>query len=388
MRLYLEYILSICRPSKIAARRQLRTGFTAFEVLTASFILLIVVAIAIQGSMNLMRFVYKANANSDQRDSLHRALNLMSNELRRAKIISTDIPAEWKEKNPILLFYLANPKDPTLTIDKPVVYFVKNSTLFRYGPPMTAQVYRDLDDTGKWQTTAVAFDFQDEITDESTQDCDIYRDDPKWSDKWERFPVSENNKLFVPGIYACIKKDTKSQVALIASTRAEDTMGTSLSFTLSTRVSSPAQNTPYMISNNGEDIPKFKIENGGGGGGDGDVIRIITTKTTDITTKLVEGKCQQNCQIKSVTENADSVPAEIGETLRNVPAGADILVQLGNALSLYGSIPGVQETAVYTLNNPPPADIYGPLQSNQVLLRMTDLSVSPSKDYLLVINFQ
>ncbi|MEG3435625.1 hypothetical protein V0288_00700 [Pannus brasiliensis CCIBt3594] len=412
MRLYLEYILSIHRPSKIPTRRQLRTGFTLIELVVAAFCMLFVVSIAGSGLVNLMRNNYKANADSDQRNSLQRALELMSNEIRRAKVIAAstnDIQStqtfDWSKdanKKPILAFRITDPDDPTRAISQQIIYYVQkgdnqwnNSSnspvLWRYGPPVDSEGnYKDLEDTGQWKATPLVFGLQDAILEESKLDCDLYRDSPDLQKEWQRFPAF-NTSDPVPGMYACVKKvdgtsaqNYGTQVVLVASTETKLAMGDSSSLTLSSKVSAPAEDRSYIISQSKTNLPAsatVKIQQGN------DVLRIIPVQESYVIPKLIEGKCDSVCQY-DVGGNYDEL---VGfDTIKTAPANSDIVVYLGGTDSISGNVGGVQKVSAYTRDNPPPSSVNfsRPLTNEEVLLVVTDLQVTPNQTYVVLLTIK
>jgi len=104
MRFYLEYINHLGRLQKKSAHRRLQAGFTITEVLLAGLMMLIVVLVAGNGVINLLRSNYRANADSEIQNNLNRTLEFVSDDVRRARIIvpedeiiTTEV-TDWEKK--------------------------------------------------------------------------------------------------------------------------------------------------------------------------------------------------------------------------------------------------------------------------------------------------
>ncbi|MFM7794528.1 MAG: type II secretion system protein J, partial [Microcystis panniformis] len=95
MRFYLGYINHLVSLQKKSARlvRQAhqpvrQAGFTITEVLLASAMMVIVISVAGDAVINLLRSNYRANAGTEIQNNLNRTLEFVSDEVRRAKTIA------------------------------------------------------------------------------------------------------------------------------------------------------------------------------------------------------------------------------------------------------------------------------------------------------------
>lgn len=176
-------------------------GFTLVELLISSVIGVLVIGAAGYGLMNLLRNSRSSTAQIQQRNDLNRAIEFVSDEMKRAETIEVDpsdnltgvtIPTNGTAADAVLALNI--PGIPDNTDDTPIVYFLSSppdddiwqgpKVIYRYGPP--------LDEDGNF--TNGAWDLEplvDGISDDDvTASCDT---------GWTATPTSPK------GFYACIQ---------------------------------------------------------------------------------------------------------------------------------------------------------------------------------------
>ena len=182
-------------------KRKSNYGFTLIELLISSFIGVLVISAAGYGLMNLLRNNRSATAQIQQRNDLNRAVDFISDEIKRADTIEVDpsdnltgviIPSNGSADDAVLALNIRN--IPGNTSDTPVVYFLSSppdddiwqgpKVIYRYGPP--------LDANGNFTNEAWSLEpLVDGISEEDiTASCDT---------GWTATPNSPN------GFYACVR---------------------------------------------------------------------------------------------------------------------------------------------------------------------------------------
>ncbi|MFM7276170.1 MAG: type II secretion system protein J [Microcystis aeruginosa] len=250
MRFYLGYINHLVSLQKKSARlvRQAhqpvrQAGFTITEVLLASAMMVIVISVAGDAVINLLRSNYRANAGTEIQNNLNRTLEFVSDEVRRASIIakteteitSTEVPTGARA---VLAFQISDPNNPSQLLPDQIVYYTKDPennltgprVLWRYGPNLDANGnYTTPDNINTWQHSPV------------TDRLAAAANNPNCPTGFNPIPADT-----VDGFYACIRAGG-GQVILNANAQVEMTTVTNgnrdkVNYSLSTRVSPRATN--------------------------------------------------------------------------------------------------------------------------------------------------
>jgi type II secretory pathway pseudopilin PulG len=237
MRFYLEYINHLGRLQKKSSHRRLQAGFTITEVLLAGLMMLIAVLVSGIGVINLLRSNYRGNADSEIQNNLNRTLEFVSDDVRRARII-TETVASKDDGLPdgaqsVLSFQIPDPKAPSKALDQKILYYTKGPgdsltgprVLWRYGP--------DLDENGNYITPE---DIDSWIPSPVTDMLAAAANNPNCPTGFTRIPADT-----VDGFYACIRAGG-GQVILNANAEVEMTTVTNgnrdkVDYSVSTRVS-------------------------------------------------------------------------------------------------------------------------------------------------------
>ena len=247
MRFYLGYINHLVSLQKKSARmvRQAhqpvrQAGFTITEVLLASAMMVIVISVAGDAVINLLRSNYRANAGTEIQNNLNRTLEFVSDDVRRAIIIANSEAAITSTQVPtgsraVLAFQIPNPNSPGQILPNQIVYYTKDPensltgprVLWRYGPNLDANGNYDI--TSPWQHSPV------------TDRLAATANNPNCPTGFTRIPADT-----VDGFYACIRAGG-GQVILNANAQVEMTTVTNgnrdkVNYSLSTRVSPRATN--------------------------------------------------------------------------------------------------------------------------------------------------
>ncbi|MFM7909790.1 MAG: type II secretion system protein J [Microcystis sp.] len=242
MRFYLGYINHLVSLQKKSARLVRQAGFTITEVLLASAMMVIVISVAGDAVINLLRSNYRANAGTEIQNNLNRTLEFVSDEVRRAKTIadseaaitSTQVPTGARA---VLAFQIPDPNNPgQAPLNEQIVYYTQNSqtgdsltgprVLWRYGP--------NLDDNGNYTTP------QDIATWQHSPVTDMLAaaaNNPNCLTGFTRIPTLGN----VDDFYTCVRNGG-GQVILNANAEVEMTTVTNenrdkVKYSVSTRVS-------------------------------------------------------------------------------------------------------------------------------------------------------
>jgi type II secretory pathway component PulJ len=247
MRFYLGYINHLVSLQKKSARlvRQAhqpvrQAGFTITEVLLASAMMVIVISVAGDAVINLLRSNYRADAGTEIQNNLNRTLEFVSDDVRRAKTIadsetaitSTQVPTGARA---VLAFQISDPNNPSQILPDQIVYYTKgpeNSltgprVLWRYGPNLDEDGNYDI--TSPWQHSPV------------TDRLAAAANNPNCPTGFTRIPTLGN----VDGFYACVRTGG-NQVILNANAQVNLTTGDTdkdkVKYSVSTRVSPRATN--------------------------------------------------------------------------------------------------------------------------------------------------
>ena len=195
-------MLSQNKFKRLTTHKKLKSnsGFTLVELLIGSFIGVLVIGAAGFGLMNLLRNNRSATAQIEQRNDINRAVEFISDEIKRADTIEVNpsdnltgvtIPSNGSARDAVLALNI--PGIPGNAANTPIVYFLSSpadddiwqgpKVIYRYGPPLD----RDGNFTnGAWTLEALV----DGISDESvTANCDA---------GWTATPSSPL------GFYACV----------------------------------------------------------------------------------------------------------------------------------------------------------------------------------------
>lgn len=131
------------------------SGFTLVELLISSAMGVVIIGAAGYGLMSILRNSSSATAQIQQRNDLNRALEFISDEMKRAVTIEVDpsdnltgvdIPSNGSADDAVLALNI--PGIPGNNADTPVVYFLSSpadddiwqgpKVIYRYGPPLDA----------------------------------------------------------------------------------------------------------------------------------------------------------------------------------------------------------------------------------------------------------
>jgi prepilin-type N-terminal cleavage/methylation domain-containing protein len=401
MRFYLEYIDSLYRRLAGVTRRDSSKGFTLPEVLLASLLMLIAVAIAGNGVVHLLRNNYKANADSELRNNVNRTLEFIGNEVKRAKFIADrrdkimPLPTGVNRDDVVLAFQIPNPNRPNEPLDKQIVYYVQNrvnpwlgpKVLWRYGPRFDNYGnYEDPTSIGNWELTPMMDLVMDETGNQNRRDCDPFR--PGTLSGWERFPSTDSQ---VQGIYSCVK-DGGTQVILAANTQIMMTNNNAASYALSTKVSTRASDPSFYLSRlpvaaDAEPSPAFTLDTPG---------IPVARQPSIIEGSIIGGPpntCTTgNCSLEVIDTNTLTdefqQPLRSGEvaTISEARAGQGIIVNV-EGVSNYGGTDRNQIVNLYTSGDNIPSNLPNiTLTRNQVLISITNRRRRSNVTYVVLVN--
>jgi prepilin-type N-terminal cleavage/methylation domain-containing protein len=402
MRFYLEYIDFLYRRSASATRRKSSRGFTLPEVLLASLLMLIAVAIAGNGVVNLLRNNYKANADSELRNNVNRTLEFISSEVRRAKFIADrrdkimDLPTGVNRDDVVLAFQIPNPSRPNEPLDKQIVYYVQNrvnpwlgpKVLWRYGPRFDPYGnYEDPTSAGNWELTPMMDLVMDATDNQNRRDCDPFR--PGTLSGWERFPSADSQ---VQGIYSCVK-DGGSQVILAANTQIGMTTNDAAAYALSTKVTTRASDPSFYLSRlsagaTPDPGPVFTLDTPG---------TPVLRQSSKIEGSVIGGPpntCATtgSCTIRVIDTNTrsdrtqQSLISGATTTIPEAQAGQAIIVNV-EGVSNYGGTDRNQIVNTYTSGDNIPSDLPNvTLTKNQVMIAITNRRRLPHRTYTVLVN--
>jgi hypothetical protein len=315
--------------------------------------MLIAVLVSGIGVINLLRSNYRANADSEIQNNLNRTLEFVSDDVRRARII-TETVASKDDGLPdgaqsVLSFQIPDPKAPSKALDQKILYYTKGPgdsltgprVLWRYGP--------DLDENGNYITP-------DDITSwNESPVTDMLAAAVK--------PVCESFKLIaaspspssVDGFYACVR-DGGRQVILNANAQVKMTTNEEVNYSVSTRVfpRTTDDGKPFFLT------PPFALSTGGGVSG-ASTLPIVTQPAT-VTAKVIgEPDCASDkCRIAVIPKSlANPDLAKWGEHM----VGSAVEANPGDSIRIL----------VYGMRN-----VYGPLSDTVTVYTYTsDSSTLP-----------
>lgn len=252
MRFYLGYINHLVSLQKKSARlvRQAhqpvrQAGFTITEVLLASAMMVIVISVAGDAVINLLRSNYRANAGTEIQNNLNRTLEFVSDEVRRASIIadseaaitSTQVPTGARA---VLAFQIPDPNNPgQARLNEQIVYYTKGPENSLTGPRVLWRYGPNLDEDGNYITPETISTWIDSpVTDRLAAAAS----NPNCPTGFTRIPALGN----VDDFYACVRNGG-GQVILNANAEVEMTTVTNgnrdkVKYSVSTRVSPRATN--------------------------------------------------------------------------------------------------------------------------------------------------
>jgi type II secretory pathway pseudopilin PulG len=233
MRFYLEYINHLGRLQKKSAHRRLQAGFTITEVLLAGLMMLIVVLVAGNGVINLLRSNYRANADSEIQNNLNRTLEFVSDEVRRARRIANSATAITSTKVPtgaqaVLAFQIPDPNNPSQLLPDQIVYYTKDPENGLTGPRVLWRFGPDLDSNGNYITPTNISTWQHSpLTDMLAAPAN----NPNCPGNFNRIPALGN----VDDFYTCVRI-VGDQVILNANAQVKMTTNEAVNYSVSTRV--------------------------------------------------------------------------------------------------------------------------------------------------------
>ncbi|CAO5060717.1 Type II secretion system protein J [Microcystis aeruginosa] len=243
MRFYLGDINHLVRLQKKSAQPVRQAGFTITEVLLASSMMVIVISVAGDAVINLLRSNYRANAGAEIENNLNRTLEFVSDEVRRARIIAdkeadivmTQVPTGARA---VLAFQIPNPNNPGQTLPNQIVYYTKSPENSLTGPRVLWRYGPDLDANGNYITPA---DITTWIRSPVTDMLAATANNPNFCDDHEGFELIAADPGDVDGFFACVRNGG-GQVILNANAEVEMTTVTNgnrdkVKYSVSTRVS-------------------------------------------------------------------------------------------------------------------------------------------------------
>ena len=203
--------------------------------------MLIVVVVAGNGVINLLRSNYRANADSEIQNNLNRTLEFVSDDLRRARIIAKTAAAITSDQVPpgaraVLAFQIPDPNSPSQApLGEQIVYYtqVPENTDSLTGPRVLWRYGPNLDEDGN-------YDINSWIPSPVTDRLAAAANNPNCPTGFTRIPADT-----VDGFYACIRAGG-NQVILNANAEVNLTTGDTdkdkVKYSVSTRVSPRATN--------------------------------------------------------------------------------------------------------------------------------------------------
>ena len=413
MRFYLEYINHLGRLQKKSAHRRLQAGFTITEVLLAGLMMLIAVLVAGNGLINLLRSNYRANADSEIRNSLNRTLEFVSDEVRRARIIansetkitSTKVP---KGAKAVLAFQIPDPNNPSQApLNEQIVYYTQNSqtedsltglVLWRYGP--------NLDANGNYTTPANV-----EVTWQHSPVTDMLAEtvnDPSCPTDFNLIVAPSST---VDGFFACVHEDgnqvilnANAQVNLTTGDTDKDKVKYSVSTSVFPRVicesslyclGSPTPTTTSTTTPTATPTttptttPTPPFYQKPGGGAIKPTLPIVTVPATVTAEVITGGTCKfssspPHCGV--VTAPDQYLPGEPEGAFGSpvlADAGDGIMVSVNGLRNVYENAQD-QTVDVYTSNSSNLPTNIDPLTNNQILFVFTTKTTPPNSYQILV----
>ena len=362
-----------------------QAGFTITEVLLAGLMMLIVVVVAGNGVINLLRSNYRANADSEIQNNLNRTLEFVSDDLRRARIIAKTAAAITSDQVPpgaraVLAFQIPDPNSPSQApLGEQIVYYtqVPENTDSLTGPRVLWRYGPRLDENGNYD-----YDIDTWIPSPVT---DMLAATANNTDCPAGFNLIATPSNAVDGFSACVHNDGK-QVILNANAQVRMTTNEEVNYSVSTRVFPRA--TGYC---DGEDscsetlnsrLFELLVEEGNSQAN----IPILTVPA-NVKAEVIQGV---NCSSCSVTtgpledgwlfQGGPAIPSgEEGITVQ-ANAGDSIRIDVNEDMSNFFWNQN-QTVSLYTSDSSNLPSNINSLNNNQVLLVLT----SPSNSYQILV---
>ncbi len=142
---------------KLFNKQKYSAGYTLTELIIGAGISVVVIGAAGMGLMNLMRGNANSSVQAERRAEVNRALEFISDEVRRAETIQTDVsntssgvlysdlPSGFGTNGEKIVLALNVPDLGQINPDKKIIYYVKPkpdntwlgpNVIYRYGPPL------------------------------------------------------------------------------------------------------------------------------------------------------------------------------------------------------------------------------------------------------------
>lgn len=223
---------------KFLKKTQPNSGFTLTELLAGLFMSVFVTGALGFGLYQIMSATAREKAKTDVRNEASRAVEFISDELRRASAIEANVPSGSG-------FTAATGQTVVLALDIPgqddsIIYYLEDSSgnwqgpqvLYRWGPPLDAEgEYTD----NNWQNEALIDGIDDTIVADSSNICD-------------------SGDTLTPatpkGFYACVNgTNTAAQIFLTGGIDADNVAGNDTNYTAQTKAVARAKN---VIVNNAQ----------------------------------------------------------------------------------------------------------------------------------------
>ncbi len=394
MRFYLEYINHLGRLQKKSAHRRLQAGFTITEVLLAGLMMLIVVLVAGNGVINLLRSNYRANADSEIQNNLNRTLEFVSDEVRRASRIANSATAITSTKVPpaaqaVLAFQIPDPSNPGQALPDQIVYYTTGSedsltgprVLWRFGPNLNANGnYITPENINTWIHSPV------------TDMLAAPANNPNCPGNFNRIPALGN----VDDFYTCVRI-VGDQVILNANAQVKMTTNEAVNYSVSTRVFPRAIWGLFLLTK-----PFDAGSDSGSGSAKNKTLPVLTVPAA-VTAKLIKGTkpCTFTPAADPFSNSAcgviaepkidwDKAAKEGSEGALDSPvqakAGDAIVVHVNGLLN--ANKPIDQTVDVYTSDSsslPPGIDS---LANNQILFVLTRTTTTPPDSYSILVTIE
>ena len=402
MRFYLEYINHLGRLQKKSAHRRLQAGFTITEVLLAGLMMLIVVLVAGNGVINLLRSNYRANADSEIQNNLNRTLEFVSDEVRRARIIApteaaietTKVP-DWeiikagKGARAVLAFQIPNPNNPNLPLPNQIVYYTTDPekekglttdpekekdltgrVLWRYGP--------NLDPNGNYITPETISTW---ISSPVTDMLAAAANNPTCPAGFTRIPALGK----VDDFYTCVRT-VGNQVILNAEAQVNMTTNEEVGYSVRTGVFPRATCREIVCLAR---TPPFGLTVGSG---TTEVTLPIVTVPATVNAEVIEPK--GTCTFNPTEINPDNYCGVLTAPNENLPKGgpegafgSSVQANAGDGIMVFvNGLRNVYDTRQRTLNvyTSDSGDSPRTLDNNQVLFVFTTKTTPPTSYQVLV----
>jgi hypothetical protein len=381
-----------CRHLAKSPRGRALAGWTITETLVASTLMLIVISVAGNGLVQLLRSNYKSNVDSEHRNNVNTTLEFISNEVRRgrmiadspSKITSTQIPIGGSA---VLAFQIPSPTNPSLLISEQIVYYVQDSkdsknpeaswlgprVLWRYGPKLDANGNYDTpENISSWQKTPIMGMVMDKNNNAQRLSCDPYNPSARSIPVgWRRLPEKDED---VEGIYACVKNGG-SQVILATNVQSNLTTNESANYALSTKIATRSADKPFFLKADFAVGPN----------------RIFLTKPGDVEAKILGSDiCKTDCYVSTkASDDRFSRDLKSGaNTTVAADAGDEFVIYVEGRSNSYGKDGNNRNQTVnlYTIGQTIPPNLPNvTLAENQILVVINDLTKNPAQTYTVLV---